>query len=86
MNRITLALENDFEGKVIASFDLEEYAEQIRAEVIAEVSREMRLLYGNEYESKIRADAIDEVIEVTKGVDSYVADLVEEIFRLKEQK
>ena len=38
------------------------------------------------HDKQIRADAIDEVIEVTKGVDSYVADLVEEIFRLKEQK
>lgn len=36
MNRITLALENDFEGKVIASFNLEEYAEQIRADAIDE--------------------------------------------------
>ena len=36
MNRITLSLENDFEGKVIASFDLEEYAEQIRADAIEE--------------------------------------------------
>lgn len=34
-----------------------------RAEVIAEISREMRLLYGNEYEQKVRADAIDEFAE-----------------------
>lgn len=38
-----------------------EHNKQIRAEVIAEISREMRLLYGNEYEKQIRADAIEEV-------------------------
>lgn len=37
MNRITLAIENDFEGKVIASFDLEEYAKQIRADAVDEI-------------------------------------------------
>lgn len=33
-----------------------------------------------------RADAIKECIDVLKGIDTYVADMVEDIFKLKEQK
>lgn len=38
--------------------------QQGRADAIAEISREMRMLYGNEYEKKIRTDAIDELSDL----------------------
>lgn len=43
--------------------DLEAHDAQVRAEVISEISKEMRLLYENEYETQIRAEAIDEIFE-----------------------
>lgn len=38
----------------------EKMYQQGRADAIAEISREIRFLYGNAYEKQIRADAIDE--------------------------
>lgn len=32
-----------------------------------------------------RADAIKECIDVIKGIDTYVADMVEDIFKLQEE-
>lgn len=34
MSRITVALENGFEGRVLASFDLDEFANKVREEAI----------------------------------------------------
>lgn len=45
----------------VLSIDLTEHDKQIRVEVIAEISREIRLLYGNEYEKQIRAEVIAEI-------------------------
>lgn len=45
----------------------EKQVAEIRADAIAEISREMRMLYGNEYEKKIKADAIDECIKLIGG-------------------
>ena len=36
MSRITMALENDFEGRVLVSFDLDEFANKVRIEAIDE--------------------------------------------------
>ena len=47
---------------------LEAHDKQIRAEVIAEISREMRLLYGNEYEQKVRADVIEKCAKVVSSM------------------
>lgn len=33
-----------------------------------------------------RADAIKECVEIIKGIDTYVADMVEDIFELNEEK
>ena len=40
---------------------LDNHDKQIRTEVIAEISREMRMLYGNEYEKQIRAEELDKI-------------------------
>jgi len=69
MNRITLALENDFEGKVIASFDLEEYAEQIRGEVITEV---FKGIYEHFEKHHIEVFGKDEILdELILFLDEY---------------
>lgn len=47
MSRITMSLENDFEGRVLASFDLDEFANKIRAEAI----EDYRLALQEKYES-----------------------------------
>lgn len=47
---------------------LVEHDDNIRAEVIAEISREIRLLYGNEYEKKIRAEVIEECAKVVSSM------------------
>lgn len=66
-----------------------------RTDAIAEISREMRMLYGNEYEKQIRADAIDECIaEINKqfkdgygfGVTVYPHTICNILEQLKEKK
>lgn len=47
---------------------LAEHDKQIREEVIAEISREIRLLYGNEYEKQIRADTVEEYRKALKTI------------------
>lgn len=42
------------------TFDLAEHDKQIREDVISEISREMRVLYGNEYEKQVKLDGIRE--------------------------
>ena len=42
-----------------------------RKDAIAEISREMRVLYGNEYEKQIRADTIQDIrVEIANRVPS----------------
>lgn len=67
-------------------YDIDEYAEQIRTEVIAEISREIRLLYGNEYEKQIRAEVIKE-INAIMDMDLPISNILYELNKwLKEQK
>lgn len=47
----------NFEG----AWELEK--QKVRAEVIAEISREMRVLYGNEYEKQVKLDGAREFAE-----------------------
>lgn len=71
----------------------EHFSKQIREDAIAEISREMRVLYGNEYEKQIRADAIEKCKQIlldaiardgkTKCYEYMVA--VNEMEQLKEQ-
>lgn len=51
-------------GVMFDSLDTTEHDKQIRAEVIAEISRELHLLYGNEYEKKIRTDEQDRILSI----------------------
>lgn len=58
-----------------ASGWLANHDKQIREEVITEISKEMKLLYKNEYESKIRTDTINECIRtLAKSEDTVLSD------------
>lgn len=54
----------------IFSKEAKELYKQIREEVIAEISREMRLLYGNEYEQQIKSDAINDFVKAYENADN----------------
>lgn len=66
MSRITMALENDFEGRVLASFDLDEFASKVRADAEEDAENRMNRILDDEkrlaYELG-RADAIEEITE-----------------------
>ena len=49
MSRITMCLEGNTEGKVLASFDLDEFANKVRADAIDELETELiDIILGNE--------------------------------------
>lgn len=84
------------EPKIV--IDTFRHDKQVRAEVISEISREMRVLYGNEYEKKIRADVISEIKDASVIFDGekiygsktkvilITEEKYNEIFNRKEQK
>ena len=51
--------EDEYDAK---QSEIEEAYQQGRADAISEISREMRVLYGNEYERQIRADAFSDCV------------------------
>lgn len=48
MSRITMSLENDFEGRVLASFDLDEFASKVRADAEEDAENRMNGILDDE--------------------------------------
>lgn len=63
------------------SKEAEELYSKVREEVIAEISREMRLLYGNEYEKQIRAEVLIKFAEHLLDYDTPLTneDIIDEL-------
>lgn len=81
--------EFNFDGYVNPLNSVQKLAEECywqgRADAIEEISREMRVLYGNDYEKRIRADTIDEFLTyVRDNADRYSQHKPNEGFSLAE--
>lgn len=69
MSRITMSLENDFEGRVLASFDLDEFANKVRADaidLITELKNKYEHFSHEEYYVSAMVSDLEDLIEQLK--------------------